>query len=289
MRQLHYITVFTLSSLLWGCGSEKGNGGGDSAKNPEIAEPYENTARRIEAGTLYPFVGIIHATGGRCSGTLLRHGLFITAKHCFKDQIKEPASFVNIRLVFSFSGEIDEENNLTITENQIESIVFDGTTSDIAYVLYESEITSDLDSLDTFPRDYLPNDLAEGEPLNVEMVGFPSQTGSLKRLITQNSVYTNVQKVNEVFPGQVTYDGITYDTNCWAWFGNSGGPVYLVDDSGKPIELLGVVSHTFDVNDKGIIPTSAKSEHEFGTYVKTANFSPMSQTLQLDTYLPSDN
>ena len=138
MRQLHYITVFTLSSLLWGCGSEKGNGGGDSAKNPEIAEPYENTARRIEAGTLYPFVGIIHATGGRCSGTLLRHGLFITAKHCFKDQIKEPASFVNIRLVFSFSGEIDEENNLTITENQIESIVFDGTTSDIAYVLFMS-------------------------------------------------------------------------------------------------------------------------------------------------------
>ena len=265
---------------------------GDDSTTPTTVNPtsdeapeYEDTSVREIASTRYPYVANVTTDLGRCSGTLLKHGLFITAKHCFRDQDTVPADFTGMSIVFSESGEASAEDNLVIADDQITQVIYDGDTTDIAYLLYEASLTNSISYLSAFPTDYIQEDLSEETEIAVELVGFPSQTGTLKRLITKDCIYTGYQAENKVFPNQVTYDGITYDSNCWAWFGNSGGPVYEVDENNSPIRLLGIVSHTFDVDEDGNIPSDARGNDDFGTFVRTSNFSPMSQTLQLEQLL----
>ena len=104
----------------------------------------------------------------------------------------------------------------------------------------------------------------------------------MRRLISENcetTGRTGYLPPMETDPG---YSGLLYDTNCGAWFGNSGGPIYAVDDNGQPTALLGVVTHTFDLLlPSGNLDTAKEGSDAYGTHVTTTNMSSFSLTKKL--------
>lgn len=96
---------------------------------------------RIAADNSFFSVGLVtYENLHRCTATIVKHGLALTAKHCFQlDEIKDN----NLRKVginFRHASETDR-NPLFVDGTKIKQIVFDGPTNDIAYILYDSTAT----------------------------------------------------------------------------------------------------------------------------------------------------
>ncbi|MBP9695557.1 MAG: trypsin-like serine protease [Candidatus Magasanikbacteria bacterium] len=272
-----HIIIFFISIFVTSCGIDNLFKKKSSSASPVPILPPIDTPFREPAEENYSFVGYILTGSGRCSGTILRHGIFVTAKHCFSDQVTEPSDLSQISLQFSQPGIMSDQSNLAISGDEIQEVVYDGLNTDIAYILYTPNSTLTVDYLEAFVSEFLTTRLEDEK--SVTIVGFPSQSRlPLRRLISQNCEFSGKREEMPRFSAPVVnYDGILYDTTCFAWYGDSGGPVYEIDENKNPIRILGVVSHTFDIDERGEILEETILEDEFGSHVSTTNFSPFSE------------
>ncbi len=280
-------TIFLLlCAHIAGCGSksnkddEPHESPSDSADGSKIIR--QASPAREPGRSLYRNVGeIYNGSGGRCSGLVMAPGLFLTAKHCFTHGTTQDINVSAIVLSFPDDGIIDQDT-IQISGGQIEDVVLDGEGNDLAFVLYDKELTDERIPIQEIPVAVTPP--SPGNPLH--LVGFPSTRDGVRRRIVSHSCETTARTGQiEPLPNDPGYDGLLYDTNCLAWFGNSGGPIFQVDDDELVTSLLGVVTHTFDINPLGDIDKSKTGTDIFGSFVRSVNLSPISSSHQLKSLL----
>ena len=249
-------------------------------KEPSSQPPSEaSTPKRVLLSGKHEVVVITYNGALRCTGTILDHGVVLTARHCFDNGLEKNIENIELEVDASLS-----HPKLTITN--ISSLNFDSGNNDFAWLIYnkdQSIVRTDLQKIE-LDRDHIPT---EGDPLS--LIGFPvTDSGKLLKLVTRPCIRLKRQGEILPLPKDPGYLGIFYDTNCIAWRGNSGGPLFSMKTgaSGQEIhKLVGIVTHTFDVTALGSILESALSKDEFGTYVKTVNFSSITAAKDVDLYL----
>ncbi len=235
---------------------------------------------RNKIGEQFPFVGLIKYENGLvCTGFLVKHGVLATAKHCFSHRDINELNFEPRKLKVSFfTEEVDPffpQLPLIIEGNDIIKLVLDSGSNDIAYIIYKRESTIDKIQL---PKMEVNTDEDISNETHVFRVGFPmGENHVFDKVLTKNCQFTGK---TDFFHPTITdpgYEGLLYDTNCPAWYGDSGGPVFEKvknDDPKSTMVIHGVLTHTFEVNFAGEIEDSSKETDSIGEYVKTSNFSP---------------
>ena len=255
------------------CGKKEGK----AASSP--LPPEERTPKRALLSSSPEVVAITYKGALRCTGTILKHGVVLTARHCFDNGLEK--SIENIKVeIDAFSS----QPALTITK--ITSLTFDTGVNDFAWLVYKEEDSSfrgDLQNI-TLEQEKIPK---EGDHLT--LVGYPvTGSGKILKLVTKPCI--RLKREGEILPlpQDPGYLGTFYDTNCIAWRGNSGGPLFSMKTGSSGLEidkLVGIVTHTFDLSALGSILETALSKDEFGTYVKTVNFSSITAAKDVDLYL----
>lgn len=255
--------ILLLLVAIIGCGDEK-----------------ESSAlERVAAGSAYGGVAFINAYSSICSGVFLKHGLVATAAHCFVlAGMTEEQAANGLTLHFSFSGRVDGTDDLVLNAT---SVAFDGPNTDLAYIQYDAAQTASRGEL-TAPEIHRETVKAGA---TLALAGYPIPGGGMyppplssgwDRIETRNCTATG-----EV--GRVAgYNGDLHGTDCIAWFGNSGGPVYLIAEQGVR-RILGLVSHTFAPGATATTVTPTGSD-QFGEYVP-ANFTPFARSDLLDSLI----
>ncbi|MEI8026568.1 MAG: serine protease [Pseudomonadota bacterium] len=248
-------------------------------KAPSSQPPSDIAPKRVLLSGSPEVVVITYNGALRCTGTILDHGVVLTARHCFDNGLEKNIENIEIKVESYLSNP-----ELTITK--LSSLSFDSGANDFAWITYEKEQSlgrKDLQKIE-LDRDHIPT---EGDPLS--LIGFPvTDSGKLLKLVTRPCIRLKRQGEILPLPKDPGYLGTFYDTNCIAWRGNSGGPLFSMKTGTSGLEihkLVGIVTHTFDVSASGSILETALSKDEFGTYVKTVNFSSLTAAKDVDLYL----
>ncbi|MBF0442902.1 MAG: hypothetical protein HQK54_13430, partial [Oligoflexales bacterium] len=216
---LYLYELFCIFYLLTsGCGSYWNQGKDSDDDNTSIASPKPS---RKASGTLYPGVGRVTKNGSHlCSGTIIKHGVFAMAKHCFRGGVPTVATAGTMGLYFPLDGVVGSET-IVVTGSSIKEVILDGDGNDIAYIIYDASQTSGRVSIDA----PVTSDSPPTSGMNVNLVGFPSPTDRIyRKLISGNCKATGKTGTIPPMKNDEGYDGLLYETNCIAWFGNSGGP-----------------------------------------------------------------
>jgi V8-like Glu-specific endopeptidase len=228
---------------------------------------------RSESGSRYTSVGVILKNGRQsCTGTFVDHGLMITAKHCFDF----PVDKASVSVIFSENDLTDSGASNKISNRDVVDVIADDDSNDIAYILYRPEVTRQAGFLEPM------NPESKHKPdagLAALSVGFPDARNlgigdRYRRVVSENCQTTDQQ-------GNVQgYDGALLGTTCEGWFGNSGGPVFVMFHPRAGYEWIGVLTHTFEnIDDTSNL--SALKDDRFGRWA-SINYSPFYLAKQLN-------
>ncbi len=240
-------------------------------------------SRRIDGNLSYGSVGLITFNGApSCSGTILRHGVFLTAKHCFERRPYIESNIFSWSLHFPLPSSAGQRSIL-VAGPKLKKIVMDSGDNDIAYILYDPETTKDRLPIDV--TGFSSNEDLKLDP-SAKVIGFPSQEimfSKTPRVVTEDCRFTGV------FGKSPGYQGTLAGTNCGAYWGVSGGPVFIKDsNTNKYTKLVGVVTHTFAINKDGSIDQSKIQKDQFGKYLNDTNVSPLTDSSMLKSILSMD-
>jgi hypothetical protein len=251
------------------------------ASPPPTVIPSATPSRDLTSD--YPWVGLIlYQDQLRCTGTVLKPGIILTARHCFDNGAGKDLKAITVR--FNKKNK-DKEETLTIT--RITSLDFDSAEADLAWLQYDQQETASWSEIarPAIDRTKIPT---AATPLVV--VGYPTTAdGRLVKVLTRNCRRLAKEGTIGPLPRDPGYLGTLYDTDCFAWKGNSGGPFFTIKSKGNSFELdqlIGVVTHTFDLTLQGDILSSALGKDQFGTFVKTVNFTSILASADFDKYVP---
>lgn len=256
-----------------------------AANNREVASvPTLQKAKRLLKNQQFDNIGYILKDGKAfCSGTILKHGIFLTAKHCFSGRQFGGEGLKYFSLAF-ITGNDTPENPYLVSHDNLIRIFPDEGFNDIAYILYKPEATRSI-PLTLKATDFLN---FEKELTSLMLIGFPEVAAPHPQKITSESC--NLGEMSgryRKFPKSLYYQGELFDTTCPANHGNSGGPAIGI--RGVPTErgfdvkvsVVGVVAHTFN-NETGL------QKDEFGTFIDNANISPLRDAKNLNMILNLD-
>lgn len=262
------------------CGDHDENKGDTKSEKPGVSR------MALEEG--YGFVGAVTKYDGlRCSGVLLAHGLFVSAKHCFfpEEITDEEQKAVGFELLFPALSKVSSSDK-RITVTGIEYDASQSDVNDIAYVFYDPSDTLGL--VEPFQGAVnFEKPVVAGTPLST--VGFPVNPDGIQKIATFGC--QRLERSGRLPPlgKDPGYDGVLYDTDCYAWWGNSGGGIFAVDkndpEKSSPVSLEGVVTHTFEQLKSGDIDPKKIREDEFGRYVETVNYSAFKDATRLKELL----
>lgn len=244
------------------------------------------SATRVRDNDQYPSVGLIKYQGSiSCAAFILKHGVIATAKHCFTHHDVTPENFDlnKVRILLPKTGGNVDFQNLELTGEDIYKLVLDSGSNDIAYILYNRNKTKDEIDLTKFQLND-QDDVENGT--EIFRAGFPQGTDTVfDKVITSGCSFTGKTGFFEPTITDPGYEGMLFDTDCPAWFGDSGGPVFShgTDIEGNKVIIIhGVLSHTFEVDFVGDLMTDAIMRDDIGEYVRTSMFSPFSLTKDLE-------
>jgi hypothetical protein len=244
------------------------------------------TLSRSEANGKFFAVGLVtYENMHRCTATIIKHGVALTAKHCFQTDEIEQGNLRKLGLNFRYASDNDVAP-LFVHGNQIKKIIFDGSSNDIAYILYEPSATSRL-KLD-LPLAKNPSSPAKAALTAI--VGFPVEekiTPQFPKVVSKDCSFTGKSGYIKPPENDSGYDGLLFETTCEGWSGMSGGPSIAFTGS-KGSEIIGVVTHTFHLTATGEIDNSQIKADTFSSYIRDVVISPLSQAEQLKQILALD-
>ena len=222
---------------------------------------------RVELGKqIYPFVGygVISNRAAHCTYSIVRHGLLVTAKHCFEHRAQSgrPIDLKTLSIHF--------QNEIPILPESILQLTLDAGDNDIAWVTYDPLATQNKIQL---PEIKISNEILT-QDIFVEMPGSPAVENPRKYI---NVVSCRASGKIGTFPAKEFdpgYHGQLVETDCPAWYGQSGSPIY--GREGSVFVLFGVLAHTFDVLENGRLDPDKLRSDSFGPYIQMSMFSPMS-------------
>jgi hypothetical protein len=250
------------------------------------AKQGSSTLDRDEAESNFFAVGLVtYENIHRCTATIVKHGVALTAKHCFQANEIEESNLRKIDLNFRHANDLDSAP-VFVRGNHIKKIVFDGPSNDIAYILYEPSATSRLKlDLPLAERPSSPN-----KDATTAIVGYPVEERidpQFPKVTSKDCSFTG--KSDHIDPSENDngYDGLLFETTCEGWSGMSGGPTLGFGPSGNA-EVIGVVTHTFHLTATGEIDENHIKTDAFGNYIRDVAISPLSQAEQLNQTLALD-
>jgi hypothetical protein len=243
------------------------------------AQSHVEGSRRLVT-TEYRWVGKLSLNGSfACAAWLLKHGVAVTAKHCFTHKRMNQASVT--RNLDGFQLSFGTANGMMhIGAPDISAVHFDTGANDIAFVTYKGSLT---EGKVEFNHRIMLEPAPAGLPMFV--IGFPAP--GLRRTMAEGCRATGVIGTFPPKPKDIGYDGPLEETSCGAWYGVSGGAVFAIDNSGpKPVTLVyGVLAHTFAVNEDGSIDQSKVKNDELGPH-SSGVFSPFRASQDLRLLIP---
>lgn len=250
-----------------------------------VENSFARTSREV-VNDKFENVGLIHNSGKNgCTGTIIKHGVILTAKHCFGSrEIGElGASHFSVSFI---SARYPLTKAFLINGNDIKRIVPDTGNNDIAYMLYEPKATEE-------KIDLVVNQIQLSVPSKETpalIIGYPTQTNNpehLSKIISRNCSFDGVSSEYTQMVLSNQYHGRLYQTSCAGFYGNSGGPVIIRDNLNR-LKLIGVVTHTFSVDSFGQILEKRIETDPFGQYIADANVSLLSDAKSLSNVLSLD-
>lgn len=207
--------------------------------------------------------------GTSCTGSIIEHGLVLTSKHCFGASANtHEGGYLDNSTTFFFYLEISNGdligNQFQSTQSPLRAWI-DSGENDIAYILYDKTLTQDL---------FEPANYTTVEPqvsMELALLGVP---GPLK--IRSISSLCSFDGLVQPYQNPLEYEGLLWNTNCQGWWGGSGG-AYIVTNGTPTSEdpILGVLTHTFDVDRLGRPLPEVIGSDSLGEHSKTTNFSPL--------------
>jgi len=200
-----------------------------------------------------------------CTFTILRHGLMITAKHCFQHLEVFGLKVDPSKLTVTFP------NGIAISKLNVR---YDSGDNDIAYVEYEPNLTASIQ----IPKIVLSNQLPGPDDL-LYVPGYPVAADNSRPIaISRFCSTTGKTGFLTKKPKDPGYGGKLAEIDCPAWWGQSGSPVFGITKHRKKRTLVlhGVLAHTFLVEDDGSVDQKEIVLDDFGKYVPKSNFSPIS-------------
>jgi len=250
-----------------------------------------NSAIREINNDKFPQVGFLNYGDVSCASFILKHGVIATAKHCFTHHDIDELNFdpEKVKIRFAKKGGNIDIDPLTLQGEDILKLIVDRGSNDIAYIIYKREVTQDLIDLSSFEINS-NKDVEDG--MEVFRAGFPMGFNHVfDKVITSGCSFSGK---TEFFQPTITdpgYEGLLFDTDCPAWYGDSGGPVFstaLNDKDEETTIIHGVLSHTFDVDFAGNIRKDAMDSDLIGEFVKTSMFTPFNLASDLDTAISEE-
>lgn len=239
----------------------------------------------------FPQVGFLNYGEVSCASFILKHGVIATAKHCFTHHDIDELNFdpKKVKIRFAKKGGNIDIDPLTLEGEDILKLIMDRGSNDIAYIIYKREKTEEIMDLSSFEIND-NKDMEDG--MEVFRAGFPMGFNHVfDKVITSGCSFSGK---TDFFQPTITdpgYEGMLFDTDCPAWYGDSGGPVFSsrMGDNGEEITIIhGVLSHTFDVDFAGNIREDAMDSDLIGEFVKTSMFTPFNLASDLDTALEEE-
>jgi hypothetical protein len=259
-----------------------------------VSHPPTESVRTITKS--YEFVGrMFLESQPTCTVFLIAHGKAVTAKHCFKQIFKNSASLPQMKNSFSplfKETRISDETKIThpayislefysqkfpdpilITGLQIESFYADSGQNDWAYIDYDPKVTEGLLKIPKIELSTLKETKADD---SIYSVGYflPQKVQTQNRFISRGVTTGLTGSLEKILP---EYEGILQDSTLPGWYLASGSPIFRGqpdqnDDQNSPIELLGILSHTFEVLEDGSLDNTLLKKDFWGNWTK-ANFS----------------
>lgn len=239
--------------------------------------------KRIDGSSSYDSVGLIAFNGTpTCSGTLIKHGVILTAKHCFAGRPYKGSNILSWSLHFPLSS-TERQRSILVAGPKLKKIIMDSGENDIAYILYDPATTQDQLPIDltgfSSKEDLKPNPATK-------VIGFPHQEmmySRTPRVVSEDCSFTGF------FGKSPGYQGVLAGTNCGAYWGVSGGPVFIQDlNTNKFTKIVGVVTHTFSIDKDGSVDQAKIQKDLYGKYVNDTNVSPLSDASSLNSILSMD-
>jgi hypothetical protein len=283
--------VTSIAVILAGCASKQNASSTEATiyehtpPNRELASVIDRQkAKRVLRNQQFDNIGYILKDGKPyCSGAILKHGVFLTAKHCFSGRQFGGEGLKHFSLAFITKNDTPE-NPFIVSSDNLVRIFPDEGFNDIAYILYKPESTRSVD-LAVNATDFLN---FEEDLTSLMLIGFPKVTLPYpQKISSEQCSLAEMAGRYRKYPKSLHYKGELFDTTCPAYYGNSGGPALGVrvvpTDNGlsAKVSLVGVVAHTF--NDEANL-----QKDEFGAFVDNANISPLRDAKNLNTVLSLD-
>lgn len=160
--------------------------------------------------------------------------------YCFPASEIENGNLRKVALNFSRASESDG-SPVFVHGNQIEKIIFDGPSNDIAYVLYEPSATSRL-KLDLSP---VATPVPPAKDAATAIVGFPveeSVAPQFPKVVSKDCSFTGRSDFIQASENDTSYDGRLFETSCDGWWGMSGGRALGFGNPETP-EIIGVTTY----------------------------------------------
>lgn len=240
-------------------------------------------SKRIDGSSSYDSVGLIAFNGApTCSGTLIKHGVILTAKHCFGERPYKGSNILSWSLHFPLPSK-EGQRSILVAGPKLKKVIMDSGENDIAYFLYDPAATEY-----RLPIDLTGFSSKEDLKLNpdAKVIGFPSQEmmySNTPRVVAEDCHFTGF------FGKSPGYQGVLAGTNCGAYWGVSGGPVFIQDlTTNKFTKLVGVVTHTFAIDKEGSIDPTKIQKDSFGKFINDTNVSPLTDASSLKSILSMD-
>ena len=242
-------------------------------------------ASRIINNQVFDNVGLILKDGKPdCSGTIIKHGVFLTAKHCFSGRQFGGDGLKHFSLAFITRND-SPEHPFIVSSDEIVRIFPDEGFNDLAYILYKPGATIGKVNLAITATNF--SNFEDGIT-GAMFVGFPTVSFKFpQKVLSQSCSLGEISGRYRKFPKSLHYRGDLIDTTCPAYYGNSGGPVLAIKlmstESGlkTTLDIIGVVAHTFNDETK-------TQKDDIGTFVDNANFSPLGDAKSLNHVLDLD-
>ncbi len=231
----------------------------------------------------FEFVGrMLFQSQPLCTIFILNHGQALTAKHCFRQMVQGQKLLTLIGpnyVTLEFYSQ-DKAEPISITGTQIKSISEISGSNDWALILYEPSLTLGKIKI---PKFDLTSKNFQQPGQKVFSVGYslPQKARETSRLFSYGETTGRSGEISSLLPH---YLGQLYESTLPGWYLASGSPIFEATGDLKALapdqtlKLVGILSHTFDLTEKGEVDLSAIRTDFWGPWTKT-NFSALPEDI----------
>jgi hypothetical protein len=233
-----------------------------------IPEVTQMADRHVDVDDQFDFVGMLFLNDAPiCTVTILQHGFAVLARHCLDPSWFKGATAGTKFMFLNLQFHLAKGDSIRISGMDLIQIQGDTGDDDLAYIRYPAEETMHSIQLPIFD---LVKDKSLPPASTIFTVGYPmpDKIQHLERIVSGPCHLDG--RIGRLSG----YQGELIGTTCPAWFGASGSLFFAPSPKPGHLQVLGALSHTFDIDANGQPLASALKTDAWGSYTDS-NYSPI--------------